>query len=189
MRKKDNRGMSLVELIIVIALMSVIAGVSGYGLSLISNKPVEECTKKVEMILNRNRTNSMGKNEAWVEFYIDEGLLTYQEHLIGGIDSTTEQVSEPVVIGAQGVNLAITYSGQGSEVLSEGKLYTVAFSRDSGAVKDHVDKDGEQHNGCKYSSCEHGVCIKIEIFKGTDSTTGNKTTIVLDRLTGKVTIE
>lgn len=189
MREKDNRGMSLVELIIVIALMSVIAGVSGYGLSLISNKPVEECTRKVEMILNRNRTNSMGKSEAWVEFYInDDGLLTYQEHLIGGIDSATEQVSAPVVIGAQGVNLAITYSGMEPIVLSTGKLYTVAFSRDSGAVKDHVDKEGT-HSGCEYSSCEHGVCKKIEIFKGTYSPTGNNKTIELDKLTGKVTIK
>ena len=71
-RKKDNRGMTLVEIIIVLALMTVIAGMAGYGLSLVSNKPVQECTKKVEMALNRNRTNSMGKKEAWVEFFIEK---------------------------------------------------------------------------------------------------------------------
>lgn len=76
MKKKDNRGVSLVELIIVIAIMSIIIGMTGYGLSLVSNKPVDECAKKIEMALNRNRTNAMGKKEAYIEFYLDNKLST-----------------------------------------------------------------------------------------------------------------
>lgn len=167
--KEDNRGMSLIEIIIVIALMSVIIGVSGYGLSLISNKPVEECTKKVEMILNRNRTNSMGKAEAWVEFYTnDEGLVAYEEHLkskVGG----DEQVSS-LVIGAKDVTLKITYSDGSSDTLeapNQGPC-KVGFSRDSGAVKEF---DGKK-------------CVQIEVRKGS-----YVKTIELVQLTGKVTIK
>lgn len=170
LRKKDNRGMSLIEIIIVIALMSVIAGVSGYGLSLISNKPVEECTKKVEMILNRNRTNSMGKADAWVEFYTnDKGLVVYEEHLMSRVGGD-EQVSAPVVIGAKDVTLKITYS-DGSSVTLDGPSQgpcKVGFSRDSGAVKEI---DGKK-------------CLQIEVCKGS-----YVKTIELVQLTGKVTVK
>lgn len=44
--KKDNRGVSLVEIIVVIAIMAVLVGVTSYGLSLISGKPVDECAKR-----------------------------------------------------------------------------------------------------------------------------------------------
>lgn len=173
MKKKNNRGMSLVEIIIVIALMSVIAGVTGYGLSLISNKPVEECARKVEMILNRNRTNSMGKKDAWVEFYTNsEGLVTYEEHLESG-GGAPEQVTGPVVIGDKDVALRIYYSDGSSVVLGKTDTdhihWKVAFSRDSGAVKE---KDGKK-------------CTKIEVYKGE----GYKKVIKLEQLTGKVTVE
>lgn len=175
LRKEDNRGMSLVEIIIVIALISVIAAVSGYGLSLISSKPVEECTKKVEMILNRNRTNSMGKADAWVEFYTNaEGLLMYQEHLKSKKEGE-EQVSDPLVIGAKDVAMKITYSGSSTSTTvilddTHHGPYKVAFARDSGAVK-KIDEAGNK-------------CVQIVVYKGS-----NTKTIKLEQLTGKVTIE
>ena len=37
-----DEGMSLVELITVIAIMSILIGAAGYGMSLVSGKPAEE---------------------------------------------------------------------------------------------------------------------------------------------------
>ena len=45
---RDQRGFSMVELIIVIAIMSIMAGVVGYGFSLTNGKPAEECAKKTD---------------------------------------------------------------------------------------------------------------------------------------------
>lgn len=170
-RKKDNRGMTLVEIIIVLALMTVIAGMAGYGLSLVSNKPVQECTKKVEMALNRNRTNSMGKKEAWVEFFIENGRVTVLEHTLSGRTGAAPQETKSV-IGDKDVNMRPTYS-DGSVALLDGTHRRIAFARDSGALVGN----------------EVGVvCTKIEIFKGAYSSAGYKQTIVLETLTGKVRI-
>lgn len=171
-RKKDNRGMTLVEIIIVLALMTVIAGLTGYGLSLISNKPVQECTKKIEIALNRNRTNSMGKKEAWLEFYIKDDRVTVLEHTLSGRAGATPLDTE-TTIGDRDVNLRLTYS-DGSVVLLDGTHRRIAFARDSGALVG--DESGR-------------VCTKIEIFKGTYSSSGYKQTINLIPLTGKVTVE
>lgn len=175
MGKRDNRGMTLVEIIIVLALMTVIAGLTGYGLSLVSNKPIQECTKKVEIALNRNRTNSMGKKEAWVEFYIKDGRVTVLEHTLSGRTGATPLETE-TTIGDRDVNMRLTYS-DGSVVPLDGTHRRIAFARDSGAlVGDDVANPDR-------------VCVKIEIFKGTYSSTGYKQTINLVPLTGKVTIE
>lgn len=190
-KKMDHRGMSLVEIIIVIALVSVIAGVVGYGLSLISNKPVEECAKKVEMVLNSNRTSSMGKKEAWVEFYVKDNMLTVREYLLSSRAGAAPYDKE-TPIGAKGVNMRITYDSGSYLLMSDSGVFKynsgsliplptlrvrVAFERDSGAVKE-VTVDGENRK-----------CKTIEIFKGDDPDVGTGMTIELETLTGKVTVK
>ena len=162
----------MVEIIVVLAFMAVIAGMAGYGLSLISKKPVEECAKKVEIALNRNRTNSMGKKEAWVEFYVKDGRVTVLEHTLSGRQGAIPQETE-TVIGDKDVNLRLTYSDGSVVEPLDGTHRRIAFTRDSGALSD---ADGR-------------VCIKIEIYKGTYSSTGYKKTIVLETLTGKVRVD
>ena len=39
MKKRDNRGVTLVELIIVMAILGVIIGMTGFGLGMITKKP------------------------------------------------------------------------------------------------------------------------------------------------------
>ncbi len=163
--RTDNRGISLVELIIVMAIMAVIVGFTGYGLGLVSNKPVDECAKRIEMALNRSRTTVMGKKDAWLEFYLVDGRITMKEVIIEADDS--RRASDPVTIGADNVGMRLTYSG-GSVELDATTRY-VGFRRDSGSLES---KEGDH------------VYITIEIYKG-----GRTRTITINELTGKVTLE
>lgn len=169
MGKRDNRGMSLVELIIVIALMSIVIGMTGYGLGLINNKSVDECAKKLEMALNRNRTNAMGKKECWIEFYLDNNKVTMYEYMV---DASGNVQDSTTVIGADGVKLRLTYK-DGSTVELDGTHRRIAFTRDSGSLSD------------TYGT----ICTKIEVYKGEYSSTTNIRTIELEELTGKVTMQ
>lgn len=169
MKKKDNRGITLVELIIVIALMSIVIGMTGFGLGLVANKPVDECAKKLEMALNRNRTNAMGKKECYIEFYLDSNRVTIYEYMV---DASGNVQDSTVVIGADGVKVRFFYK-DGSTADLDGTHRRIAFTRDSGSLSD------------AYGT----ICTKIEVYKGEYSSTTNIRTIELEELTGKVTLQ
>lgn len=59
--KEKNKGLSLVEIIIVVAIMSVMAGGVAIGLSVIFDKPADSCAKKIQAVLQNARTTSMGR--------------------------------------------------------------------------------------------------------------------------------
>lgn len=187
MKKKDNRGMSLVEIIIVIALMMVIAGVTSYGISLISSKPVEECARKVEIVLNQNRTNSMGKKVAYLEFYMTSDGVAVRE-CSQSVREPDVRVGNQVIIGAADVNLRFVYKNAGGEEVNAeggggtppgtllvlgGDPIEVSFKRDNGALNEN----------------EHGLILdRIEVYMGSTGG-GHVKTIKIDKLTGKVTLQ
>ena len=61
MTKIDNKGFSLVELVIVMAIILILGGVAFTGLSLLTSRPVDECARKIQMVLQGNRNTTMGK--------------------------------------------------------------------------------------------------------------------------------
>ena len=180
-KKKDNRGVSLVELIIVLAIMGVVIGVMGYGLGMVSRKPVDECAKKIEMILNQNRTGAMGSTEAWVELYLNNATdkrITVKTHLLNNTrEGTADPKETEAVIGADGVGVRLFYNtGSGESGIDLGTEHQkIGFKRDSGSLTSGTDKDGNNGN------TGGRVYTKIEIYKGTYIRT-----IELDKLTGKV---
>jgi len=181
MEKKRNSGMSLVEMIIVIALMAVIVGITGYGLGLVSNKPVEECAKKIETVLNRNRSNSMGKREAWVEFFLDStnhNRVSVREHMVTARESelgAAPSSDAALVIGADGVKVRITYKDGSCEELGSTPR-RISFRRDSGSLEGDPTNDGK-------------ICVRMEVYKGEYSSATHIRVVELDELTGKVTVK
>lgn len=61
-----NKGMSLIELIIVVAIIALFSGIVTYSMSWASGKAAEECTQKLAYSLQQARTMAMGKNNVTV---------------------------------------------------------------------------------------------------------------------------
>lgn len=60
-KRTDNRGLSLVEIIVVIAIVTVMAGFFIIGIGMITGKPVEQCARQMKIVLEQCRTAAMGK--------------------------------------------------------------------------------------------------------------------------------
>ncbi len=68
---KDNRAISLMEVIVVVAIMSVLIGVTSLGFGMVSTKSANECAEKMDICLNRVRIQTMGKQKGFLAFYSD----------------------------------------------------------------------------------------------------------------------
>lgn len=125
--KKDNRGMSLLELVVVIAIMAVLVGTIGIGIKLISGKPADECANKLKAVLQNNRVTTMGKLDARLNVYADAGGV-YVTEIIDG-NSTTSRIGDAGVV----IEYRVTGDPEGSYTTLGSTPLEISFSRASGA--------------------------------------------------------
>lgn len=65
MKNKKNAGFSLVEIIVVIAIMAVLVGMTSVGISLMFSRDAEKCATEIEGGLDKLRAYSMSKKGKW----------------------------------------------------------------------------------------------------------------------------
>lgn len=169
--KRNNRGMSLVEVIIVVAILSIVAGGITLGVGFITGKPADECANKLRAALQSNRMTTMGKLSAELLIYGNaDGVWVVEV-----IDGTAKN---PVKIGSSGVEIKIKTSGGGESSLNTGTPtpetlpntpLRISFNRGSGAFN-------PLPGG--------GYCTEIVISKG-----NTVKTLKLYYLTGKIELK
>ena len=125
--KRDNRGMSLLELIVVIAIVAILVGTIGFGIKLISGKPAEECANKLKAVLQSNRVTTMGKLSSELALYVDATGVYVTETIDG--NATTSK------IGDDGVVIEYRLAGDpvGSYTTLGSTPLEISFNRASGA--------------------------------------------------------
>jgi prepilin-type N-terminal cleavage/methylation domain-containing protein len=162
MNKLNNKGVSLVELIVVMAIMSVLIGTVSYGISFSSGKQAEECARKIESTLEAMRTASIGKYEITGVLSYDENRgYVFTETVKINSNDTTGTTTETIV-GNKNVKV---YFGDGSAdtELTASNSITFQFSRSTSGLTEG--------------------CTNLKITKA------NKTmNIEIAKLTGKVSI-
>ena len=168
MKKTDNRGFSLVELIAVLAIMAVLVGIFAFGYSLISNKQVDQCAKKIQVSLENARTTSLGKSSVDLKFYPSGGKIYLEKTLDGDASkATTSEIGD----GKLSVKFMFKKSGAANVEKNAATVAVtgIAFDRASGAIK--ADNTGYYLDSVKVSN-------------------GRKTlTVSVEKLTGRVTID
>lgn len=167
----DNRGMSLVEMIIAVAIISVLVGVAGLGLGVISGKPAEKCAQKLTAGLQTCRTVTMGKYAAVCYMYRDsvtQEIRMKQEIQKSSADGM--EILSDEVAGEAGVTVKLIYSDGTQGYLDSATTVAFGFDRGTGALDDRTGT---------------GVyCTQLEVSKG------NTTRIVkIVPLTGRITLE
>ena len=169
--RKDNRGLSLVELVIVIAILAVVGSLVTMGLSAATSKPAEECAKKIAATLNSARMSTMGKQSVSINLY-QNGDYVYAEEMVNGIVTKNYQV------GGKGVQVEYMLEGGGYQALGdESSKLSLSFKRTTGGF--HYPIIGDP----AVDTPESKYCVEIRVTKGT-----RVNTLDLAYLTGKITV-
>lgn len=165
--RKDNRGISLVEVMVVIAIIVVVGAVGIMSVNAMSGKPAQQCAQQVVYSLEKHRTSAMGKVKAEYVMSVDSSTnkIIAKEYL-----SNSNTYGDPKVyeLGAAGIKVTyVTGDGVTHDLATE--PLTLQFERSSGAFK-------------KLASGQY--CNKIIIERG-----GRTHEVTLVPLTGKVYID
>ncbi len=79
MKKDDNRGFSLVELIIVIAIMAIVVGMLAGHLNYIGNSQARALANSIKTAVGQTRIQTMGKYETYLHIYKGSDGRYYRE--------------------------------------------------------------------------------------------------------------
>lgn len=170
--KKDNRGLSLVELIIVMAILAVLGTAVGVGVSAVTGKPADQCASRLQSVIQNNRITTMGKLDSSMRIYMDAAGNIFVEEQIKTDETTTNATVTQV--GTAGVTFQYKLTGESSyRDLLPGDELLLRYDRSSGAFKDLSAMGLSGH-----------YCEEIKIVKG------HRTRILkLSYLTGRISLE
>lgn len=169
--KKNNKGFSYVEMILVLAIVAIMMGMITLSLGMVNRANINRGAEHLESYLERARTQSMARNQL-------RGTLTIS--CVDGAyycyvgDPAYASSNSELLISAPSVQIGYYVNGGTSmEILDSGETLRIMYSSASGAFQP-ISTSG--------STAEY--CTSIVIMNGDKSRT-----IVLHTATGKCTLQ
>ena len=160
MGRKKNQGFTLLELLVVVAIMAVALGITGMSLSVIQQSRSKGCAQEMKSSLEMVRTSAMAKGGGSVTIYKD---TTTGEIMMQTNDGESRKIG--------GSSLTVTYGFKGDSTeytlgsAPADKPLKVSFSASSGSISDS--------NSVEWIRISGNKIYKLTLYK----------------LTGKVTME
>lgn len=172
--KKNNKGYSLVELIIVIAIMALLTGTAFFSINMIFGASAKTCANDIKEALAENKVTAMGKSDARVEIYRDasDNCVYVRQWVKKGDDWESK---EPERLGNSRVYVAYVPKEGAETELTAGSSLWLCYDRGNGSFR-KADADGP------VESCI--LCREIYVKGGS-----RFYKLTLTELTGKVTSE
>ena len=169
--KKDNRGLSIIEVVIVITILAILGALMTAGISAAVSKPADECANKMVAAFNNARVTTMGKQKIQLLIY-EENSCVYLKKMIYSTknDGTVNVDTQTTKIGAKDVKVTYKVQGDSSEIFLNGNPMQITFLRTTG--------------GFNKLPAQNAYLEEIIIKKG-----GKTRTIKVSYLTGKVVLE
>ena len=161
--KKNNKGFSLVELIIIIAIMAVV-GVSVVSyIGMLGRSEARKCAKELSTSISQTKVCAMSRSNASMTVYADDTGVYVKS--VEGSSSKTEK------IGNKGVSVSYLNVRGGSSYIPVGQTEAdgvkIEFDRASGACKKL--SSGNYCYGFKITSGKTTFIIEIEPLTGKTS--------------------
>lgn len=166
-KKNNNKngGFSLVELIVVIAIMAVLTGIASMSLASVMGVSVKQCARDIQSAANQTRVSTLGKDEVIMTITKAKSSQAYYCTIVSTIvtkDGLGKTIENEEKIGKS--NMDITYvlsDSKGNKTsditLDDTHSLTIKFNRGTGAMAPCMKSDGS--SGGDY------YCTQIKVKK------------------------
>lgn len=134
----NNMGYSLIELVIVIAIIALIISTVFYSVIMVFSANAKSCANNIQRTIADCKVTTMGKSSAYMELYRDTDQNVYTRMYVMDNSSGSYVPSEPQKVGTNRVYVAYTPKGGAETELLAGDTIEIRFDRASGGFA----KDG-----------------------------------------------
>lgn len=134
---RDDRGTSIVELLVIMAIMAILVGMVANLFGYLNGKQAKECAYKLEAALSEIRMETMSKSDGE-----KESVFFVLENNAGRIFAKTKvnDVTSSDVIGEKVIITVKDETGITTGELSEGSAIIIYFNRATGALMEESEK-------------------------------------------------
>lgn len=179
--KCNNLGVTLVELLVTIAILSTLVGASTVSLSLIYSKDTEKAARLIDGSIGTLRMHAMNKEGNWYLLLSDDGTAPGVKicRELGGVTSIVEEEALP-----KRIVLSCSKQESGVETDITGPYVKIAFDRGKGSVDTVSVMNNLSNVGSAADPAPPILNIQVKEKNGT-----RQSDIKLIRLTGKHYVE
>lgn len=130
--KNNNKGFTLVELIVVIAIIGVVASMTSLSFSTVSSKRAERCATSVDSLISRCRLGCISHSgNTYLIITLDSDKNIVGEYYENGVKVSTDTFP--------GKGTTVTYTTTAGTVSLASKPLTLSFNRATGAQNFQTD--------------------------------------------------
>lgn len=133
--KLHNGGYSLVELIIVVAILTVIIGTVFYSVIMVFSANAKTTANNIQRAIGDCKVTTMGKSKAYMELYRDADQDVYTKMYVWDNGAAAYAESEPQKVGSSRVYVAYKPKSDIETELTAGDKIVISFDRASGGFK------------------------------------------------------
>ncbi len=181
---KDNRGLSLVELVIVVAIIGILGTMLFMSTGYIANSAAKSLAGSIKTAIGETRIKTMGKQETALYIYKDASDGRYYKNYIYKVNGN--YVTEPAeMIGKRQPSVSYTYTnaaGVNTTDVLDGSSDGILISFDRKTGKESDPPVSVSVNGVSMMSTKN--LTNIQVTGG-----GAVCNVKLEPATGKVTLE
>ena len=162
--KSKNRGFTLIELIVVIAVMTILLGIAIPSLNSILGFRVNRAANSIASALDKTRTEAMNRlvgemklekraDGYYISYYLDRGKA--------GRKSDVQQ-DQPEKIAPARTQISYSVNGGNESVLQEGQSIIITYDRATGAFLPLQDNTWSQNDILSTLAAGNDITLKRE---------------------------